>query len=288
MCDFRGGNGLGSAFYTIQKIAVMAHHVPVSLLDNLSRTQDRLGPGIHFAVIIDADPAFVAFKFISSRSPPRFRLVVVNHLDAVGIGGGELVAYGGVEQAVLGKLAPAFVCHGAGILTIVGPLRQVIEVSAQIGKLASRVVKYPAKTTMTSLRRVGFIRSGSEPHIVVKALGHGHCRLGRTGRAVMIVGMESMHLADHAAPSGIDREPETADTPALGAALIDRAVSFHNFRDRPAFGNRKRNGFFAVYILARLGRSDGNQGVPMVGCCDQHRKSLLPYFLSTSFLALLR
>lgn len=56
--------------------------VEVALLRNLLLTQDGFRRGIHVAVIVDADPACIAFE--SHRARGR---IVIDQLDPVGIRG---------------------------------------------------------------------------------------------------------------------------------------------------------------------------------------------------------
>ncbi len=255
---------------------MVAHHVLIASLGHPDFLHNGVTRRCNLAGIIHADPALSADEFISTGASARLALIVINHFHTVGIRRNDLESHGRVEQAVPGKFRPARVFNRAGVLAVIRPLGQVVKVCSKIGELSAGVIVDPPKRTMTSSGCVSFIRSGAEPSVIVKAFRDGFDFLRRTGRAVMIVTMERVKPAEHAASRDIDTEAKTGVTASLRTGLIDCAVSFHRIRDGPAFGDGQRNRFFAVDIFSGLRRFNRENRMPVVRRGDQHRIYVAP------------
>ena len=142
---------------------------------------------------------------------------------------------------------------------------------AEVGQLAAGVVVLPAEAAVTSPGRVGLQRGGAEPAVVVETGGDRLHRLRRARRAVVIIAVQRLELAEHAAAGDVHAEAKTRDAAPLGAALVDGPEPLHRIGHGPALGDRQRDRLFAVDVLAGLGRFDGDDRVPMVRRGDQHR-----------------
>jgi hypothetical protein len=91
----------------------------------------------------------------------------------------------------------------------------------------------------------------------------------------MIVAVQRLEPAEHAAARDVHGEAKARDAAALRAALVHGGVPLHGLDHGPALGDRERDWFFTVDILAGFRRLDGKDGVPVVGRSDQHRVNVV-------------
>ncbi|OPZ97374.1 MAG: hypothetical protein BWY71_01639 [Planctomycetes bacterium ADurb.Bin412] len=118
---------------------------------------------------------------------------------------------------------------------------------------------------MTAPGSVRFVRGRSQPHIIIESVGYRFGGHYPGCRPFAQIGVNCMQFTEHPAACDPYGKLKTFDAPPLGAALIHGTVPFHGIGDGPAFGNGQGYRFFAIDVLARPGRGNGNQGVPVIG-----------------------
>ena len=115
MRDFGIGYRQAAALYTIEEIAMVAHHKRIAFLHEVYLLHNGFARCSNLAGVIYANPAIGADEFVTSGSPAGFGLIVINHLYAVGIRCNYLETHRCIEQTVPRKLGPATVTIGTAL-----------------------------------------------------------------------------------------------------------------------------------------------------------------------------
>ncbi len=122
---------------------------------------------------------------------------------------------------------------------------------------------------------VGARWRGAEPEIpiepVFEVLRGQVARLRRSAEA----GGDVRDFPDHAVARELARDAELARRTLHRAGLKNALIFAHRADQRPRLVDRVRQRLFAIDVLARLCRRDGDERMPMVRRRDHHRVDVL-------------
>jgi hypothetical protein len=160
---------------------------------------------------------------------------------------------------------------GCGVIHTGAPLGDIEKVCAPIGDVAGSVVVDPAEIEMAARGSVGSLERWALPHCVIEMRGHG--RRGFESGEVVLNGEFARHadfdlfeLADVAVAHALTGHADFKTGATPSAALQDAFVFLHGAADGAAFGNAGGERLFGIEIFAAFGGSDGDIGMPVVGC----------------------
>ena len=148
-----------------------------------------------------------------------------------------------------------------------------LEVRAEIGHLAARVVVVEAEAVQAAVLVIGGRRGWAEPCLVVEAFRHGHRLPTGAGAHLVVItdeGRDLLDLADAAVADQLAGEAGDRIGPLVAARLQHPVVPANGLHHLLTLGDGKRQRLLTVDVLAGLGRGDGHQGVPVVGHRDDH------------------
>ena len=133
------------------------------------------------------------------------------------------------------------------------PLSDVDVVCSEVRHLPAGVIPEEAEVVMNSLDVIGTLRSGTEPHVIIKFCG----RIAVRNRRPAEVGTgqpnhDSFQLAEPSIANQLARQTEAIIGTLLRTGLHDAAMCASRFDHLASFDDRQAQRLFAVHIFARL------------------------------------
>lgn len=117
-------------------------------------------------------------------------------------------------------------------------------------------------------------RRRAEPHLVIESIGNRHDRLriypvdrildARRFEPRTDAYFHSLQTADPLVADKLTRKSKVVRRSLPAPGLPDTIVPIHLVDNRPTLGNRQRQGFFAVDVLARTNARNRKGRMPMV------------------------
>ena len=235
------------------------------------------------------DPAVVADEADTVRITIRPRDF---HFRPAGVGEGDAQFPVDVPEAPFGIFRRTFDAHGAALAGVQRPLRDIEVVRPPVGDHPEVVTLHghPAGTGKDVRRPVLALRVGTEfaivgeggaplPCVPVERFGDGLAQgqVARFGGVRRQPDFDGTDLSESSVADVFDGLPEDRPerSPAfaalLGADVEDPSRSREGFDYRASLGNRHREGFLHVDVLAGERGRDGDFRMAEIRRADQHR-----------------
>ena len=173
--------------------------------------------------------------------------------------------------------------HRAALIVAKRPLHDVKMMRTPVAHAAAAVfaVMPPFRITLghaarTQNRVVRPRGSRSQPHIPVQARFGGFFREIAGNRRTADRDLRMRHRADDAVTHQFAGRAKFAHGPLHAANLENSIIGAGGLHHRPAFQHGMRHGFLAINILARPGRRDGHERMPMIRRGNDDGINILP------------
>ena len=163
--------------------------------------------------------------------------------------------------------------YRARVLRVQGPLHDIDVVRTPVSHDATGIVVPPAELVMTALRDIIVSGRLALPEVPVQSVRNGLSREWPASHRDRQMDDDFVDLAQLSAADGGDRPAE--QLPFIAALLradLERLAGPLDRGDQLLpLVDRESQWFFAIDVLARIERRQGDGGVPMVGGADGHR-----------------
>src|SRR5882724_1564742 len=168
-------------------------------------------------------------------------------------------------------LDDVFAAEGAyclGRINAHRPVDDVQQMDAPVGERSTGIIPKGAKRAYAAIAVVGVVRSGPKPKVPVEPGGRiAVRRIAHAFRPAIAVNpcFGQRNFADFSAANELDGLLKMFARALLRAHLYDAVVFCGCLDHFAALGERVREGFFDINILAGFASHDHGDGVPMVG-----------------------